>query len=163
MVDEVESLSTTVILSRLFTAAMIGAMIGYERRMHHKAIGIAGMVMVAAGSATYMMLAIHLTTTDPSAVGRLLQGFSGGIGFLGGAVIFKGGADVRGIKTAAAIWIAGAAGLAIGTAFWMFGVIVGVSTAFVLFFADLQPRGKRETETDDHEKEEERKEEKDEG
>lgn len=136
---ESETLTVPIMLLRLFGAGVIGALIGYERRMHHKAIGIAGMVLVALGSATYMLLAQHLTSTDPSAMGRLLQGFFSGIGFLGGAVIFKGGTDVRGIKTAAAIWITGAIGLAVGTSLWWLGAIVGVTTAGVLFLADLFP------------------------
>src|SRR6266511_3038076 len=127
--NESEILTVPIMLLRLFGAGVIGALIGYERRLHHKAIGIAGMVLVAVGSATYMLLAQHLTSTDPSAIGRLLQGFFSGIGFLGGAVIFKGGTDVRGIKTAAAIWITGAIGLAIATSFWWLGAIVGLATA----------------------------------
>src|SRR5829696_6767126 len=88
IMGEIETLTIPIILLRLFGAGVIGALIGYERRMHHKSIGIAGMVLVALGSATYMLLAQHLTASDPSAVGRLLQGFFSGIGFLGGAVIF---------------------------------------------------------------------------
>src|SRR6185503_11337073 len=146
---EIEALTIPVILLRLFGAGAIGALIGYERRMHHKSIGIAGMVLVALGSATYMLLAKHLTSTDPSAIGRLLQGFFSGIGFLGGAVIFKGGTDVRGIKTAAAIWITGAIGLASRTSFWWLGVIVGIVTAGTLFVADLLPGAQRRVESQD--------------
>jgi putative Mg2+ transporter-C (MgtC) family protein len=143
---ESEALTIPVILLRLFGAGLVGGLIGYERRMHHKSIGIAGTVLVALGSATYMLLAKHLTSTDPSAMGRLLQGFFSGIGFLGGAVIFKGGTDVRGIKTAAAIWITGAIGLAIGTSFWWLGVIVGIATAAVLFIADMFPGTRQQIE-----------------
>src|SRR5690349_2778701 len=144
--SETETLTVPIMLLRLFGAGVIGALIGYERRMHHKAIGIAGMVLVALGSATYMLLAQHLTSTDPSAMGRLLQGFFSGIGFLGGAVIFKGGTDVRGIKTAAAIWITGAIGLAVGTSLWWLGAIVGVTTAGVLFLADMFPGTRQQIE-----------------
>ncbi|MDQ2996630.1 MAG: MgtC/SapB family protein, partial [Chloroflexota bacterium] len=97
--DAYVALTVPTILVRLIGASIVGALIGYERRMNHKSIGVAGMMLVALGSATYMLLAQHLTASDPSAVGRLLQGFFSGIGFLGGAVIFKGGTDVRGIKT----------------------------------------------------------------
>src|SRR3954471_14133452 len=93
------------ILLRLAAAGLLGACIGYERRVHHKAIGIAGMVMIAIGSTTYMLLAQRLMETDASSISRTLQGFLSGIGFLGGAVIFKSGFDVRGIKAAAAVWI----------------------------------------------------------
>jgi putative Mg2+ transporter-C (MgtC) family protein len=140
------ALTVPMILVRLIGAGIVGALIGYERRMYHKSIGIAGMMLVALGSATYMLLAQHLTASDPSAVGRLLQGFISGIGFLGGAVIFKGGTDVRGIKTAAAIWITGAIGLAIGTSFFWLGMIVGIATSLILFIADLFPGTRQQIE-----------------
>jgi putative Mg2+ transporter-C (MgtC) family protein len=139
-------LTVPTILVRLLGAGIVGALIGYERRVHHKSIGIAGMMLVALGSATYMLLAQHLTASDPSAVGRLLHGFISGIGFLGGAVIFKGGTDVRGIKTAAAIWITGAIGLAIGTSFFWLGMIVGIATALILFVADMFPGTRQQIE-----------------
>lgn len=139
MIDETETLGATLIIVRLAIAAVMGGLIGYERRIHHKAIGVSGMVMVAVGSAAYMLLAKHLSASDPAALSRALQGLLQGIGFLGGAVIFKGGTDVHGIKTAAAIWITGAIGLAIGTWFWWLGVIVALATALILAIADRLP------------------------
>lgn len=124
---------------RLLVSGLIGAPIGYERRVHHKAIGIAGMVLVAIGSTTYMLLGLHLGATDPSAVSRTLQGFLSGIGFLGGAVIFKSGYDVKGIKAAAAVWITGGAGLAIATSYWLLGLTVGLATAAIMFVSDSFP------------------------
>lgn len=136
MAEMAVDLTTTDMLLRLVVAGVIGGLIGYERRLHHKAVGVAGMMLVAIGSAAYMLLASHLARTDPSSLSRALQGLLQGIGFLGGAVIFKTGSDVRGIKTAAAIWITGAVGLAIGTWFWALGIIVGLTTAAILFVAD---------------------------
>ena len=136
MVDAAVDLTTTDMLLRLVVAGVIGGLIGYERHIHHKAVGVAGMMLVAIGSAAYMLLASHLARTDPSSLSRALQGLLQGIGFLGGAVIFKTGSDVRGIKTAAAIWITGAVGLAIGTWFWGLGIIVGLTTFAILFLAD---------------------------
>jgi uncharacterized membrane protein YhiD involved in acid resistance len=54
--------------------------------------------------------------------------------------------DVRGIKTAAAIWITGAIGLAIGTSFFWLGMIVGVATATILFIADMFPGTRQQIE-----------------
>jgi putative Mg2+ transporter-C (MgtC) family protein len=79
----------TSIILRLVLAGMIGGCIGYERRMNRKAIGISGMMLVAIGSATYILLAQHVSPTDGAAVSRTLQGLLQGIGFLGGAIIFK--------------------------------------------------------------------------
>jgi putative Mg2+ transporter-C (MgtC) family protein len=129
---------------QLFTAGLIGGLIGFERRVHHKAIGIAGMVMIAIGSTTYMLLARYLMQPDPSAISRTLQGFLSGIGFLGGAVIFKSGFDVRGIKAATAVWITGAIGLAIGSSYWWLGITVGAVTAIVMFVSDSFPDPVRE-------------------
>jgi putative Mg2+ transporter-C (MgtC) family protein len=132
------------ILIRLVAAGIIGALIGFERRVHHKAIGIAGMVLIAIGSTTYMLLGRHLAESDPSSISRTLQGFLSGIGFLGGAVIFKSGLDVKGIKAAAAVWITGAIGLAIATSYWWLGITVGLVTASVMFVADSFPDEIRE-------------------
>src|SRR3954462_13426414 len=145
MVQTVD-LTTSDMLLRLLVAAVIGGLIGYERRLHSRAIGVAGMMLVAIGSASYMLLARHLAASDPASISRALQGLLQGIGFLGGAVIFKSGTDVRGIKTAAAIWITGAIGLAIGTSFWWLGVIVGFVTAVVLFVADMFPSTRQQIE-----------------
>jgi putative Mg2+ transporter-C (MgtC) family protein len=144
-----ESIQMTVgdILLRLAVSALLGGIIGYERRIHHKAIGVAGMMLVAIGSCSYMLLAKHLSNTDPAAISRSIQGLLQGIGFLGGAVIFKGGADVRGIKTAAAIWITGGIGMAIATWFHWLGIIVGVATLAILYVADrFYPRDGEEVE-----------------
>src|ERR671916_946355 len=132
------------ILMRLVAARVLGAGIGFERRVHHKAIGIAGMVLIAIGSTTYMLLGRHLAQTDPSSISRTLQGFLSGIGFLGGAVIFKSGFDVKGIKAAAAVWITGAIGLAIGTSYWLLGITVGITTALIMFVSDTFPDQVRE-------------------
>ena len=151
----IETLQTNVgeILIRVLAAAIIGGFIGYERRVHHKAIGIAGMMLVAIGSSTYMLLAKHLAQTDPASISRALQGLMSGIGFLGGAVIFKSGFDVKGIKAAAAVWITGAIGLAIGTSYWWLGVTVGAVTITVLYVADLFPDPVREDKQEDDEAE----------
>src|SRR3954447_25980207 len=130
--------------AKLGAAGVIGGLIGFERRSHHKPIGIAGMIMIAIGSATYMLLAGQLMGTDTSSVSRTLQGFLSGIGFFGGAVIFKSGFDVRGIKAAAAVWITGAVGLSIATSYWLLGVTVGIVTALVMYVADSFPDPVRE-------------------
>jgi len=102
------------------------------------------MVLIAIGSTTYMLLGRHLAGLDPSSISRTLQGFLSGIGFLGGAVIFKSGFDVKGIKAAAAIWITGALGLAIATSYWWLGITVGAVTAAIMFLADSFPDEVRE-------------------
>ncbi len=136
------------ILLRLLLAGAIGAALGYERHEHGqpKAMGIAGMMLVTIGSATYMLFAQHEAVRDPSIVGRTIQSILQGIGFLAGAVIFKGGTSVQGIKTATTIWIASAAGLATATGFWWLGLVVGIATFAILFLTDLFSHRARQAE-----------------
>ena len=144
-------MTSNMILLRLLLAAVIGGVLGYERRQRGqpKAIGIAAMMLVAVGSATYMLLAEHIAITDPSATGRAIQSILQGIGFLAGAVIFKGGTDVQGIKTATTVWITSAIGLATGTGLWWLAVVVGGTTAVILFLTDLFSGGGRQAEHGD--------------
>jgi rhodanese-related sulfurtransferase len=107
-----------------------GGMLAWE------AAGLLEAIDVAVGSTAYIALAQYEAIRNPSAMSRALQGLLAGIGFLGGAVIFKSRSDMRGIKTAAAIWITGAIGMAIGTGFWWLGPVVGMATAIILFVAD---------------------------
>ena len=149
MEDQPESAyGPTAILLRLLLAAVVGAILGYERRQRGqpKAMGMAAMMLVAIGSATYMLLAKHIALTDPTATGRAIQSILQGIGFLAGAVIFKGGTDVQGIKTATTIWITSAIGLATGTGLWWLALIVGSATAAILFATDLLGRRRRQAE-----------------
>ena len=137
--ENLPGLGLTSILLRLLIACVIGGILGYERRQRGqpKAIGIAGMMLVCGGSATYMLLAQHIAIDDPTAPGRAIQSILQGIGFLAGAVVFKSGTDVQGIKTATTIWIASAIGLATGTGLWWLALIVGSATVLLLFLTDL--------------------------
>lgn len=136
-------------LVRLLLAGAIGAVLGYERRQRGqpKAIGIAGMMLVCGGSAAYMMLAQHIAADDPTAPGRAVQSVLQGIGFLAGAVIFKGGTDVQGMKTATTIWIASAIGLTAATGLWWLSLIVGGMTALILYVTDRLSAGPRQAES----------------
>ena len=59
-------------------------------------------------------------------------------------MIFKSGHDVKGVKAAAAVWITGAIGLAIGTSYWWLGITVGAVTFVVMFVSDSFPDPVRE-------------------
>ena len=144
-------MTNDIILLRLLLAAVVGGVIGYERqeRGQPKAIGIAGMMLVCVGSATYMLLAKYQAVDDPTAPGRAIQSVLQGIGFLAGAVIFKGGTDVQGIKTATTIWITSAIGLATGSGLWWLALIVGGATALILFLTDMTSGGGRQAEGGD--------------
>ena len=105
----------TRVVVRLLLAALLGAMLGYERGQKGKAAGVRTHMLVAMGSAMFVLVSQQagIITTDMS---RVVQGIIAGIGFLGAGTILKGDAEgqVKGLTTAAGIYMTAAIGVAAG-------------------------------------------------
>ncbi len=98
---------------RLFMAAILGGLIGYERESKRKSAGLRTHILVALGSAMYVLIPLQagVPMTD---VSRILQGLVAGIGFLGAGAIIHGDQANRGLTTAASIWLTAAIGASAG-------------------------------------------------
>src|SRR5262245_32484455 len=129
-----------VILGRMVLALVLGGLIGMERTLHGRAAGFRTHALVCLASALLMIAAVHqgrwmganaigTITTDPT---RTAQGIMTGIGFLGAGVIFKEGLTVRGLTTAASIWITAAIGILVGIGFYFAAVLGAAATLVVL-------------------------------
>jgi putative Mg2+ transporter-C (MgtC) family protein len=128
-----------VIIGRVAGALAIGAMIGFERSFHGRPAGFRTHSLVCIASAVLMIVTVYqdrwitgmahdAIRTDPT---RMAQGIMTGIGFLGAGVIFKEGLTVRGLTTAASIWITAAIGILVGIGFW-FAALVGATAALIV-------------------------------
>jgi putative Mg2+ transporter-C (MgtC) family protein len=93
----------------LLSAIFMGAIVGLERQWRQRMAGTRTNALVAAGAAAFVMCGF-LLGDDPSARGRIISYVVSGVGFLGAGVIFKDGANVRGLNTAATIWCSAAIG-----------------------------------------------------
>jgi putative Mg2+ transporter-C (MgtC) family protein len=102
-------ISTVQFVLRLWLAIGMGAMVGLERQWRQRMAGTRTNALVAAGAAAFVMCGL-LLGNDPSARGRIVSYVVSGVGFLGAGVIFKDGANVRGLNTAATIWCSAAIG-----------------------------------------------------
>ena len=124
------------ILQRLSAGLVAGAAIGFERSFHGRPAGLRTHTLVCLSSTMLMLVTVYqgqwfnqgvdLVRIDPT---RMAQGVMTGIGFLGAGVILKEGVAVRGLTTAASIWITAALGILAGVGFY-FPLIV--STLAVL-------------------------------
>src|SRR5258708_39098152 len=94
---------------RLLLAVARGGTGGLERQWRQRMAGTRTNALVAAGAAAFVMCGL-LLDNDPSARGRIVSYVVSGVGFLGGGVIFKDGASVRGLNTAATLWCSAAIG-----------------------------------------------------
>ena len=106
-------ISTLQFAIRLLLAIAMGATVGLERQWRQRMAGTRTNALVAAGAAAFVMCGL-LLDNDPSARGRIVSYVVSRVGFLGAGVIFKDGANVRGLNTAATIWCSAAIGALTG-------------------------------------------------
>lgn len=120
---------------RLLVATILGALIGLEREYHAKEAGVRTHLLVALGSCLFMILSIYgfdafldhdNVSYDPS---RIASQVVTGIGFIGAGTIILHKQAVRGLTTAAGVWVTAAIGLACGNGMYILAI---VTTATVL-------------------------------
>ena len=124
---------------RLIAATLIGGGIGLNREMRHRPAGLKTHALVGLGASLVTAVTAALTGLDhPStdALTRVIQGVIAGIGFLGGGAILKDGDEVRGVTTAATIWVTAALGVACGAGFFGAALIALVITLAVLILGN---------------------------
>jgi putative Mg2+ transporter-C (MgtC) family protein len=130
------------ILVHLSTALVAGGIIGLERSYHGRPAGFRTHTLVCLTSSLLMLVTLYqwqwlpgvpldTVRTDPT---RMAQGIMTGIGFLGAGVIFKEGLSVRGLTTAASIWITAAIGILLGIGFYAPAILATIFTIGTLSF-----------------------------
>jgi putative Mg2+ transporter-C (MgtC) family protein len=121
------------VIVRLLAALAVGALIGYERERVGKAAGLRTHMLVSMGTALFVISALEYGMGE-DAVSRVIQGLVTGIGFLGAGVIMKiqEEREIRGLTTAAGVWMTAAASVAIGLGQIGFGLIAAVLAWIVL-------------------------------
>jgi len=118
---------------RLCLAFAAGGIIGIERSSRRQVAGLRTHILIAIGSCCLMMLSIwlpqQLSVGDP---GRIAAQVVSGIGFLGAGAIIRLGSNIRGLTTAASLWLTAAIGLTVGA-----GMFVTALTAEILALVTL--------------------------
>jgi putative Mg2+ transporter-C (MgtC) family protein len=123
------------VLARLGVSLVAGALIGYERERHTRvhSAGLRTITLVALGACAFTLVSVFGfaslgMTTDPA---RVAAQIVTGVGFLGAGVVFRGGDGVRGLTTAASIWVAASLGMAAGTGMLVLP-LAGAALVFVI-------------------------------
>ena len=132
-----------VMLGKLALSAVIGAAIGFERETHGQAAGLRTNILVCVGSCLLMMLSLHMEElhrhlgVDQSVVrldpARIASYAIASMGFLGAGAIITGRGSVRGLTTAASLWIVTAMGLAVGAGYMVPAVLSLVISLVILY------------------------------
>jgi len=146
-------LTAAEMIARVGAAFVCGALVGLERERKQRPAGFRTMILISLGSCGFMLLAeetIAQATINSGAaaipgvplpgqaeLSRAIQGLMGGIGFLGAGAVIQNKRAVRGLTTAAAVWVVAALGAACGFGLFRLALILGSATLFTLVILDL--------------------------
>jgi uncharacterized membrane protein YhiD involved in acid resistance len=120
--------------TRVLIATALGVVLGLERQFSNKDAGTRTYALVASGSALFTVLSIE--GFEGSDKARVAAQIVTGIGFLGAGLIFRQGASVQGLTTAAGLWSIAAIGMAVGAGFWGLGIVAALIVLIVLKVSD---------------------------
>ena len=130
-------------LVRLAVAAILGAIVGYERETAGRPAGLRTYILVSVGACLFTLVSIlGFPGSDPA---RVAAQIVTGIGFIGAGTIIQAQAGVRGITTAAGIWAIAAVGMAAATGLYVIAIATAIGAYLVLEFVRVKPnRSRRE-------------------
>ena len=126
------------VLLRLAVAAVLGGAVGFERELRERQAGLRTHLVVAVGAALFTLVSAYgfreflvnggsLVRADPT---RIAAQIVSGIGFLGAGAIIRQGLSVRGLTTAASLWLVAAIGMAAGAGYWQ-GAVIATAGALI--------------------------------
>lgn len=136
LVDYLQSMDEIAVVIRLLIATVCGSLIGWERVVRRHSAGIRTFSLVSLGSAVAAALNLYLAAMPgfDADVSRIPAGVVSGIGFLGaGTIIVTGRNQIKGLTTAASLWVASCMGMAFGAGY----LIVGLSCFALVMLANL--------------------------
>jgi putative Mg2+ transporter-C (MgtC) family protein len=117
------------LLIRVLVAVILGAIIGYEREISHKPAGLRTHIFVSMGACLFTIASFYLIPEDSSGsydVTRIAAGVVAGISFIGAGSIIALRGDVKGLTTAASLWVVAAIGLIIGLGNYLLPIVATI-------------------------------------
>ena len=120
-----------VFLVRCFVAALCGGLVGIERERRNKPAGFRTNILICLGSAIYMAVGLLIPGANTDSA-RIAAQVVTGIGFLGAGCIIQSGHHVRGLTSAATIWVVAAIGIVVGAGFPILALIATVIVIITL-------------------------------
>jgi len=128
---------------RLIIAVGLGAIIGYEREITHKPAGLRTHIFVCMGACLFTISSIYLInngTLGSFDSTRIAAGIVTGISFIGAGSIIASKGDIKGITTAASLWVVAAIGLMIGFGIYLLPIIATIITFIILQLGRVKKR-----------------------
>ena len=126
-------------ITKICYSILFGFIIGLEREINKRPGGVCTHILVSVGSTIYTIISYSITVGDK---GRIAAQIVSGIGFIGGGTIYKSDNCIKGINTAAAVWLSASVGMAVGSDNLELGLIGSLLTITILFINSTYERYK---------------------
>ena len=117
---------------RVFLAAVLGAIIGLEREVHHKPAGLRTNILICIGAAVFTIISKEMVAGTEDSLTRIASQIVTGVGFLGAGAIIQDRGGVHGLTTAATIWLVSSIGMACGAGMYKLAIFTTILAFFVL-------------------------------
>lgn len=135
------------LIVRLLVAVLLGAIVGYERERSHKPAGLRTHIFVSMGACLFTIGSFYLLPSDMSGsfdATRIAAGVVAGISFIGAGSIIALRGDVKGLTTAASLWVIAAVGLIVGLGNYILPIIA-TTIAYIILRLDRVEKRWRKT------------------
>lgn len=126
------AISQVELIIRLVAAALAGGLVGFERERHSRPAGFRTHILVCVGCSLVMLISTHAFSGELGEIGsgadpsRIASHAISGIGFLGAGTILRYGNTIRGLTTAASLWVVAVIGLAVGSGFYLGALVTTI-------------------------------------
>lgn len=139
--DSFRAISPGIAVVRLIFAALLGAVIGFERELHARTAGLRTHMLISMSACLFTLIAYEIVATDTGPGGlqqntdplRLIEAVTAGVAFLAAGSIITSRGKVAGLTTGAGMWMAGAIGLACGSGRMPLAILATILALIVLW------------------------------
>lgn len=122
---------------KLILSLILGGVIGFERKRKGQMAGVRTFALISMGATISMILSIYLGREYMGDAGRIAAQVVSGIGFLGAGAIIQMKGSVRGLTTAAGIWVSAALGMMVGAGLYLLAIVATICVLFVLSLLEV--------------------------
>jgi putative Mg2+ transporter-C (MgtC) family protein len=131
------------LIVRIFISVALGALVGFEREITHKPAGLRTHIFVCMGACLFTISSFYIQPEGTSSSfdsARIAAGIVAGISFIGAGSIIASKGDVRGLTTAASLWVMAAIGIMIGLGNYLLPIVATIIAFIVLHFGRMEKK-----------------------
>lgn len=125
---------------RLLLAAGLGGLIGIERESMHEAAGLRTHMLIALAACLITITSVEYYNFAGTDVSRIAAGIVMGVGFIGAGTIMSGSHGIRGLTTAASIWVVAGLGLSVGSGNYMLSIVAAALSFVILRIGSIEKK-----------------------